>query len=76
MSESEEEMEAVTPSAVVINTPSSGYKIIVQLSDNLLVESEIPFAEDYRDTVSFLVSEVIRLGDRILVYRPNDMMIR
>ena len=75
--EEQEAEESRVPAAVVINTPSTGRKIIVQLTDELLIETELPFEEDFKENVKFLVDETMRLGDRIL--RPidhSDIMIQ
>lgn len=77
MVEDEEYEETSTPAAVVINTPSTGRKIIVQLTEDLLIETELPFEEDFQNNIKFLVDETIRLGDRVLLKKKDlDMMIQ
>jgi len=71
------EEQHLQPAAVVINTPSTGRKIRAQLSDDLFIETEMPFEEDFKENLSFVVSETIRLADRILIKNAQgDMMIR
>jgi hypothetical protein len=71
----EEGAEHKAPTSVVMNIESTGRKIIVQLASDVLIETEVPFDEDFRSNVSFLVDETIRLGDRVLVSKCRDVML-
>ena len=72
--EAEYEERHIQPAAVVINTPSTGRKVITQITSDILIETELPFEESFQENVEFLVDQTIRLADRVLTKPKDDMM--